>query len=132
MGAVVLGMGDLDAGLEKLKGVATRGGAIAAAAAGAVMKQAWRDEIIARRLIDSGNMLRHVNSMQEGAEVMVYNDATRDEGKDSPFPYPLALEYGTRKMRARPHMRPAFDKGVAPAVQAAKDAYEELLGDAFA
>lgn len=123
--AEVIGDKELVAQFRAMKGRGTKLLRTAIQAGALIFQNQWKENIVRYPVVKTGTYLRsvqmEVTAEREGfVEVSVGSDITDP-------PYPEFLEYGTRRMSARPTARPAFDSTQADVQAEIVDTMRELF-----
>ncbi len=75
----------------------------------------------------TGNYMRSIHmEVEAGKAVMIGTDITKAD-EDETAPYPVSLEYGTRRMPAYPSAGPAFDEKKGEALETVGKAYKRAI-----
>jgi HK97 gp10 family phage protein len=75
----------------------------------------------------TGNYMRSIHmEVEAGKAVMIGTDISKaDEGEAEP--YPVSLEYGTKRMPPYPSARPAFDEKALQAIETIRKGYKRII-----
>jgi HK97 gp10 family phage protein len=75
----------------------------------------------------TGNYMRSIHmEVEAGKAVMIGTDITKaDEGEAAP--YPVILEYGSKRQPPYPSARPAFDEKALEAIEVVRKAYTRIV-----